>query len=50
MAARRSARSLCVARICRSRTKARMMAMFTAIARSLFKTVDSMATPCSVKT
>ena len=30
-------------------TKARMMAMFTWSARALFKTLESMATPCSVK-
>jgi hypothetical protein len=28
----------------------RMMPMFTAIARSLFRTVESIAAPCSVKT
>jgi hypothetical protein len=31
------------------RTKARMIAMFTWIARSLRSTLESMATPCSVK-
>src|SRR5659263_119377 len=30
-------------------TKARMMETFTSIARALFRTLDSMATPCSVK-
>jgi hypothetical protein len=34
-------------RIC---TKARMMAMFTCTARSLPSTLESIATPCSVKT
>lgn len=38
-----------VSSISRSRTKARMMAMFTSIACSLFSTLDSIATPCSVK-
>jgi hypothetical protein len=33
----------------RKRTNARMMAMLTSIARSLFRTLESMATPCSVK-
>ena len=33
----------------RRRTKARMMMMFTWIARSLLSTLESMATPCSVK-
>jgi hypothetical protein len=35
--------------ICRSRTNARMISMFTATARSLLSTLESMATPCSVK-
>lgn len=30
------------------RTKARIMATFTSIALSLLRTVDSIATPCSV--
>ena len=30
-------------------TNARMMAIFTWIARSLFRTLESIATPCSVK-
>src|SRR5438445_488523 len=33
----------------RNRTNARMISMFTCTARLLFKTLDSMATPCSVK-
>jgi hypothetical protein len=33
----------------RSRTKARMISMFTAMARGLRSTEDSIATPCSVK-
>ena len=37
-----------VSNICRKCTKARMMAMFTSIACSLFKTLESIATPCSV--
>jgi hypothetical protein len=32
----------------RSFTNARMISMFTAIALALFKTLDSIATPCSV--
>jgi hypothetical protein len=35
--------------ICRSRTKARMISMFTCAARLLRKTLVSIATPCSVK-
>ena len=38
-----------VSSICLSLTNARMMAMFTSIACSLLSTVDSIATPCSVK-
>ena len=34
----------------RSSTKARMIAMFTATARLLRRTLDSIATPCSVNT
>jgi hypothetical protein len=37
------------ASIWRSRTKARMISIFTWIARSLLRTVDNMATRCSVK-
>src|SRR5438094_5944544 len=33
----------------RSRTKARMISTLTAIARGLFRTPESIATPCSVK-
>jgi len=36
--------------ISRSRTNVRIMAIFTVTARSLFKTDDSIAMPCSVKT
>src|SRR5882724_12308393 len=36
--------------ICRSFTNARMMVMLTSIARSLLRTLDNIATPCSVKT
>ena len=43
------ARSLWEANISRSFTNARMISMFTCTARSLFKTLDNMATPCSVK-
>ena len=42
------ASSLCVAIISRSRTNTRMMAMLTSMARSLLRTLDSIATPCSV--
>jgi hypothetical protein len=35
--------------ISRKRTNARMMAMFTCTARGLRRTLESMATPCSVK-
>jgi hypothetical protein len=35
--------------LCRSITKARLIAMLTAMARSLLRTLDSIATPCSVK-
>ena len=35
--------------IWRSFTNARMMVMLTSIARSLFSTLDNIATPCSVK-
>jgi len=34
---------------CRRRTKARMISMLTRTALGLFKTLESMATPCSVK-
>jgi hypothetical protein len=37
------------ARIFRSRTKARMISRLTRTARSLRSTLESMATPCSVK-
>jgi hypothetical protein len=40
--------SALLCKTCRSRTKARMISTFTWIARGLFKTPDSMATPCSV--
>src|SRR5437667_6582643 len=43
------ARSACDDSSCRKRTNARMISMFTRTARSLFSTLDSMATPCSVK-
>jgi hypothetical protein len=36
------------ARICRSRTKARMISTLTSTARRLRSTLESMATPCSV--
>jgi hypothetical protein len=35
--------------IFRSRTKARMISMFTCTARELRRTLESIATPCSVK-
>ena len=35
------------ASICRKRTNVRMIATFTLMARSLFRTVESIATPCS---
>jgi len=38
-----------VASIARRRTNALMMAMFTSIARSLLRTLESIDTPCSVK-
>ena len=38
------------ASICRNFTNARMISMLTNIARSLFRTLESIATPCSVKT
>ena len=38
-----------VSSVSRSFTNARMIAMFTFTARSLFNTLDSIATPCSVK-
>ena len=34
---------------CRSRTNARMISMLTCTARGLRRTLESMATPCSVK-
>ena len=40
---------LCVDIISRKRTKARMMAMLTSMAAALLRTLESMATPCSVK-
>jgi len=43
------ARSACVESSSRRRTKARIMAMFTCTARVPRKTLESMATPCSVK-
>ena len=42
------ASSLLVEIICRSRTNARMISIFTRIARGLFSTLESIATPCSV--
>lgn len=42
------ARSLWEARICLRRTKVLMISTLTRMARSLFKTLESMATPCSV--
>jgi hypothetical protein len=44
------ARSLCVAKISRSLTKALTIRMLMCIARSLRSTAESIATPCSVKT
>ena len=41
-------RSFCRDIVSRSRTNARMMAILTAIARSLLRTLESIATPCSV--
>jgi len=35
--------------ICRRRTNARMISMFTRTARGLLSTLDNIATPCSVK-
>ena len=43
---RRSEYSACIRR---SRTNVRTISMLTAIARGLFSTLDSIATPCSVK-
>ena len=43
------ARSLWEANSSRSFTNARMISILTCTARLLFKTLDSMATPCSVK-
>jgi len=40
----------CESTILRSLTKARMMATWTLTARSLVRTPESMATPCSVNT
>jgi len=45
----RRARSRLVATSSRSRTKARMISMFTRAAGGLRSTLDSIATPCSVK-
>lgn len=42
--------SLCVARTCLSFTNALIMAIFTLMALSLFRTEDNIATPCSVNT
>jgi hypothetical protein len=42
-------RSSCVTTIWRRFTKARMIAMLTLIARWLRSTLESIATPCSVK-
>ena len=44
------ANSLCVERIMRSLTNARITEMLTSMARSEWRTVESMATPCSVNT
>ena len=44
----RLAKSLFEVSHCRNRTKVRMISMLTAIARSLFKTLESIAMPCSV--
>jgi len=46
--ARLVTRSFCSDIVSRSRTNARMIAILTAIARSLLRTLESMATPCSV--
>jgi hypothetical protein len=46
----RAAMSLLAAISSRIRTKARMIAMLIWIARSLRRTAESMATPCSVNT
>jgi len=43
------ARSSCVTTIWRSFTKALMIAILTSIARLLRSTLESIATPCSVK-
>jgi hypothetical protein len=43
------ANSVFAATISRRRTKARMIAMFAAMARVLRNTEESIATPCSVK-
>lgn len=43
------ARSAFVESILRSRTNARMISMLTSIARRLRRTIESIATPCSVK-
>jgi hypothetical protein len=43
------ARSAWAASSCRIRTNARMISTLTRTARSLRRTLDSMATPCSVK-
>jgi len=45
----RRARSACVIAIWRRRTNVRMISMLTLIARGLRKTLESMATPRSVK-
>ena len=44
------AKSWCVETACRRRINALMISMFTWTARSLVRTEDSMAIPCSVKT
>jgi len=45
----RRARPACADSICRRRTKARIISILTLTARRLLRTLDSMATPCSVK-
>jgi hypothetical protein len=43
------ARSVCVESSSRSLTTVRMISIFTAMARGLCRTLESIATPCSVK-
>ena len=43
-----SVRSLCVRAYCRMNTKVLIIAMFTSIAISLLRTLESIETPCSV--